>query len=123
MRNMTITHNHFPHFDLCILSILRRRREAFEKERDKLKEFIAREGKKFDTPQHQAQRKMKMKQLQQLEAGAEAELDEESELVMSLPSPFGVFDKNEKLISIQNVSFAWRTSYDYRCLKGHISTL
>jgi ATPase subunit of ABC transporter with duplicated ATPase domains len=32
-----------------------RQRVAFEKERDKLKEFIARDGKKYDNPAHQAQ--------------------------------------------------------------------
>ena len=32
-----------------------RLRIAFEKERDKLREFIARDGKKYDNPAHQAQ--------------------------------------------------------------------
>jgi ATPase subunit of ABC transporter with duplicated ATPase domains len=32
-----------------------RLRVAYEKERDKLKEFISREGKKYDNPAHQAQ--------------------------------------------------------------------
>jgi len=35
-----------------------RLRAAFEKERDKLKEFIARDGKKYDNPAHQSQRKV-----------------------------------------------------------------
>jgi len=35
-----------------------RLRVAFEKERDKLKEFIARDGKKYDNPAHQSQRKV-----------------------------------------------------------------
>ena len=32
-----------------------RLRVAFEKERDKLREFIARDGKKYDNPAHQSQ--------------------------------------------------------------------
>lgn len=32
-----------------------RLRVAYEKERDKLREFISREGKKYDNPAHQAQ--------------------------------------------------------------------
>jgi len=37
-----------------------RLRVAFEKERDKLREFIARDGKKYDNPAHQSQRKVSM---------------------------------------------------------------
>ena len=32
-----------------------RARVAYEKEKDKLREFISREGKKYDNPAHQAQ--------------------------------------------------------------------
>jgi hypothetical protein len=32
-----------------------RLRVAYEKEKDKLREFISREGKKYDNPAHQAQ--------------------------------------------------------------------
>ncbi len=82
-----------------------RLRVAFEKERDKLKEFISRDGKKYDNPAHQAQRKMKMKQLENL---MEVEgIEEESELVMRFPRPYGVFGPNENLISVNNASFAW----------------
>jgi hypothetical protein len=54
-----------------------------------LKEFISREGRKFDNPAHQSQRKMKMKQLEQLIEVEEVE--EESELVITLPKPHGYF--------------------------------
>jgi ATPase subunit of ABC transporter with duplicated ATPase domains len=62
---------------------LARARDAYEVQRDKLREFISREGKKYDNPAHQAQRKMKMKQLEQLESVEKVE--EESELVITFP--------------------------------------
>jgi ATP-binding cassette subfamily F protein 3 len=84
---------------------LGRSREAVEKEREKLQEFISREGKKYDNPAHQAQKKMKMKQLAALE---EVEIQEDdAELVLRLPSPHGHFDSLERLISVQDVGFAW----------------
>jgi ATPase subunit of ABC transporter with duplicated ATPase domains len=43
-----------------------RARLIYEKEKDKLKEFVSREGKKYDNPAHQSQRKMKLKQLEAL---------------------------------------------------------
>eukprot|EP01031_Cornospumella_fuschlensis_P036708 gene36708-44529_t len=43
-----------------------RLREKFEKEKEKLTEFVSREGKKYDNPAHQAQRKMKLKQLEKM---------------------------------------------------------
>lgn len=46
-----------------------------------------------------------MKQLQSL-----IEVDtvqEESELVMKLPTPYGVFSENENLISAKNAAFGW----------------
>jgi len=82
-----------------------RAREAYEKEKEKLREFISREGKKYDNPAHQAQRKMKMKQLQALVEVEEVE--EEADLVLQIPRPFGVFDSTEKLLAVQSVSFAW----------------
>lgn len=82
-----------------------RARDVFEKERDKLQEFISREGKKYDNPAHQAQRKMKMKQLASLE---EVEVQEDdAELVLRLPSPHGNFDGLDKLVSVRDMSFAW----------------
>lgn len=81
-----------------------RARVAFEKERDKLKEFIAREGRKLDNPAHQAQRKMKMKQLEQLQEVDVVE--EDSDVVIRLPRPYGVFD-GESLVGVSSASFAW----------------
>jgi hypothetical protein len=37
-----------------------RARDAYDKEKEKLREFISREGKKYDTPSHQNQRRMKV---------------------------------------------------------------
>mmetsp|Transcript_9168 Transcript_9168/g.9238 ORF Transcript_9168/g.9238 Transcript_9168/m.9238 type:complete len:786 (+) Transcript_9168:135-2492(+) len=74
-------------------------------QKEKLKEFISREGKKYDSPAHQAQRKMKMKQLEKMEEIEE--IEEDSDVYLHLPKPNGVFDKNEKLIGLENVSFAW----------------
>lgn len=85
-----------------------RARTAYEKEKEKLREFISREGKKYDNPAHQSQRKMKIRQL---EVMVEVEaVEEEIESTMHLPSPYGVFDKNEKLLSVKNASFGWPTS-------------
>lgn len=82
-----------------------RQRLAYEKEKEKLQEFIAREGKKYDNPAHQAQRKMKMKQLEKL---IEVEkVETESELVLHFPKPYCVFDDNETLISVKDLGFAW----------------
>lgn len=82
-----------------------RARVAYEKEKEKLKEFISREGKKYDNPQHQAQRKMKMKQL---EALIEVEaVEEDSETVFNLPTPYAVFDPCDALIGISDASFSW----------------
>jgi ATPase subunit of ABC transporter with duplicated ATPase domains len=48
---------------------------------------------------------MKMKQLESM---MEVEgVEEESELVMRFPKPFGVFDAGENLISVRDASFAW----------------
>lgn len=48
---------------------------------------------------------MKMKQLQNLNEVERVE--EDSELKMHFPKPFGYFDQNENLISVQDVSFSW----------------
>lgn len=54
---------------------------------------------------HLQQRKMKIKQLESL---MEVEkVEEDSELIMTFPKPYGVFDRNENMISIKNASFAW----------------
>ena len=85
-----------------------RAREAFESKRDKLKEFISREGRKYDGPSHQAQRKMKEKQLQQLMQEEAEAVMEDSELRITLPEPHGTFDPEAKLLSIQEVGFHWQ---------------
>lgn len=82
-----------------------RLRAQYEREREKLQEFISREGKKYDNPQHQAQRKMKMKQLEKL-----IEIDmieDETELVLKFPRPYSSFDSNERMIGLTDVSFGW----------------
>lgn len=82
-----------------------RLRAQYEKEREKLTEFISREGKKYDNPAHQAQRKMKMKQLEKL---IEIDLiEDETELVLKFPKPYSSFDSNERMITLQDVSFGW----------------
>jgi ATP-binding cassette subfamily F protein 3 len=83
----------------------KRLRDAFEKERDKLREFIARDGKKYDNPAHQSQRKMKQRQLAAL---CEVEgVEDESELVMRFPKPYGSFDSNNNLIAVESASFGY----------------
>jgi ATPase subunit of ABC transporter with duplicated ATPase domains len=83
-----------------------RAREAVEKQKEKLREFISREGKKYDNPAHQSQRKMKIKQLEQL-AEVDA-VEEEGHLVMHFPEPNGVFEDHETLIEVSGpASFGW----------------
>jgi ATP-binding cassette, subfamily F, member 2 len=84
---------------------LSRLKAANDMKKEKLREFISRDGKKYDNPAHQAQRKMKMKQLEDLDDVEDVEID--PELTIHLPKPFGVFDAGEKLITIADVSFAW----------------
>ena len=85
--------------------VQQRAKEAYEREKEKLKEFISREGKKYDNPAHQSQRKMKIKQLESL---LEVEpIEDEVDVQITLPTPFGVFDKNEKMLGIADVSFKW----------------
>jgi ATPase subunit of ABC transporter with duplicated ATPase domains len=48
---------------------------------------------------------MKMKQLESM---MEVDgVEEDSELVMRFPRPYGVFDAGENLISVRDASFAW----------------
>ena len=72
-----------------------------EIQKEKLKEFVARDGKKYDNPAHQAQRKMKMKQLEKIQEIDD--IEEDPEVHIRIPTPNGVFDKNEKLIGMENV--------------------
>lgn len=85
---------------------------AHEKEKEKLKEFIAREGRKYDNPAHQAQRKMKMKQLAELEAqemslGFMEAQAEKNDSTLRFPEPYAVFSEFEPLITLQDVSFSY----------------
>ena len=74
-------------------------------QKEKLKEFISREGRKYDGPAHQSQRKMKMKKLENME---EIELiEDDGEGVLTFPTPNGVFDKDEVLIGVDSASFGW----------------
>jgi len=92
---------------------LARDRLRQEEKKEKLKEFISREGRKFDNPSHQSQRKMKMKQLAAMEEVEE--IEDDPEVRLTIPNPNGVFDKNEKLIRIENVSFSYNgTDYLFR---------
>ena len=82
-----------------------RQKDANDIKREKLREFISREGKKYDNPAHQAQRKMKMKQLADMREVEEIEI--EPVLTITLPQPAGVFDKSERLLMLNNVAFGW----------------
>lgn len=87
-----------------------RLRAQYEREKEKLTEFIQREGKKYDTPQHQGQRKMKMKQLEKM---IEVErLETDAELVLRFPTPYSSFAVDEKMVAMENVSFAWPVMTD-----------
>ncbi|CAE7461939.1 ABCF3, partial [Symbiodinium microadriaticum] len=72
---------------------LARAKAAQDMKKEKLQEFIARDGKKYDGSAHQSQRKMKMKQLSQLEDVEEVE--EDSEMSFSIPAPHGDFAADE----------------------------
>lgn len=53
---------------------------------------------------------MKMKQLESL---IEVEgIEEDSELVMRFPRPYGTFGPSENLITVQNASFSWAEGGD-----------
>lgn len=85
---------------------------AHQKEKEKLKEFIAREGRKYDNPAHQAQRKMKIKQLADLEneelsLGFIEMQSEKLDSTLRFPEPFAVFSEYEPLITLSDVSFAY----------------
>jgi ATPase subunit of ABC transporter with duplicated ATPase domains len=75
-------------------------------QKDKLKEFISREGKKYDGMTHQSQRKMKIKQLENME---EIELiEDEAEGSLIFPMPSGVFNRDEVLIGVDCATFGWK---------------
>ncbi len=86
---------------------IRRELAAIEMQKEKLKEFVSREGKKFDSMQHQAQRKSKLKKLEALNKVDLEDIEDDSAVSLSIPEPTGVFDSSERLISVENVSFGW----------------
>jgi ATPase subunit of ABC transporter with duplicated ATPase domains len=84
---------------------LLRAKASQEMQKDKLKEFISREGKKYDGMTHQSQRKMKIKQLENME---EIELiEDDAEGTLNFPVPCGVFSSDEVLIGVESASFGW----------------
>eukprot|EP00602_Paraphysomonas_sp_CaronLab_P003067 CAMPEP_0185033886 /NCGR_PEP_ID=MMETSP1103-20130426/23279_1 /TAXON_ID=36769 /ORGANISM="Paraphysomonas bandaiensis, Strain Caron Lab Isolate" /LENGTH=757 /DNA_ID=CAMNT_0027570319 /DNA_START=75 /DNA_END=2348 /DNA_ORIENTATION=+ len=84
---------------------LARAKAAQELQKDKLKEFISREGKKYDGSGHQSQRKMKMKKLENMEDIEEIEEDIEGSF--TIPPPSGIFADDEVLIGVERASFGW----------------
>lgn len=80
-------------------------RENYEREKEKLIEFISREGKKYDNPAHQSQRKMKIKQLEKLQEIEK--LTQDSELSLKFPVPYCKFTNKETLLTLENISFSY----------------
>lgn len=82
-----------------------REREALSIKKEKLQISIGKEGKKID----QSQKKSKIKKLEEL--GKQSleieEFDEEVQASIQLPSPASSFDPFEKLVRIENVTFAY----------------
>lgn len=84
---------------------LLRAKASQDMQKEKLKEFISREGRKYDGMTHQSQRKMKIKQLENME---EIELiDDDIEGTLTFPTPSGVFSPDEVLIGVDSASFGW----------------
>jgi ATPase subunit of ABC transporter with duplicated ATPase domains len=83
---------------------LARQKKAQDLKKEKLQEFVSREGKKFDNNNHQMQRKSKLKKLNALKEEEIEEFEEDSDLRLSLPSPNGVFSDSETLLSTDAVS-------------------
>ena len=71
-----------------------------------LKYYTLYTGKKYDNPAHQSQRKMKIKQLESLIEIEEVE--EDSTTTLKLPKPYCIFNNNDILIRIENLSFKWQ---------------
>jgi ATP-binding cassette, subfamily F, member 3 len=82
-----------------------RLKAAQEIQKDKLKEFISRDGKKYDGSGHQSQRKMKMKQLDNMDDIEE--IEEESSMTFNIPEPHGHFANDEVLVGVERASFGW----------------
>lgn len=86
---------------------IRRQRAALELQKERLKEFVSREGRKYDGPAFQAQRKSKLKKLESLKESEPEDVEDDAEVYLELPEPNGVFDMHEKLITLHDVSFSW----------------
>ena len=86
---------------------LSRAKAAQDMKKEKLLEFIARDGKKYDGPAHQSQRKMKMKQVSQM--SDIDEIEEDSEMAFTIPTPHGDFAPDEVLIGVEMASFGWHS--------------
>jgi ATPase subunit of ABC transporter with duplicated ATPase domains len=86
---------------------VRRELAALEIQKEKLREFVSRDGKKYDGPAHQAQRKSKLKKLEELNKLDIEDIEDDAESTLIIPSPNGVYDPAERLISIESASFAW----------------
>lgn len=89
-----------------------------------MKEFIAREGKKFDGPAHQAQRKMKMKQLQSAEEACKELVDknvnffeDDKHSTIKLPVPTSNYDSDQRLLCLDKVSFGYTTDEESKPAK------
>ena len=84
---------------------------------EKLKEFIGREGKKYDGPAHQAQRKMKIKQLHSVEESVKHLFESHMNIfeddkgsTMKLPSPTSNYESDQRLLCLDKVSFGYSNS-------------
>ena len=84
---------------------LARQKKAQDLKKEKLQEFVSREGKKFDNNNHQMQRKSKLKKLNALKNEEIEEFEEDGEVHLSLPAPNGVFSHTETLLSADRVSY------------------
>ena len=83
---------------------LARQKKAQDLKKEKLQEFVSREGKKFDNNNHQMQRKSKLKKLNVLKSEEIEDFEEEAAVHLSLPAPNGVFSDTETLLSAGSVS-------------------
>lgn len=81
-----------------------RLKKAQDLKKEKLQEFVSREGKKFDHHTHQMQRKSKLKKLNALNEELIEDVEEDCELRLVLPAPNGVFGERETLLSADAVS-------------------
>lgn len=82
-----------------------RQKHALELQKAKLKDFVTKEGGKYDGPAYQGQKKSKLKKLENLEDIEDVE--EDIHVTMHFPKPNGVFAKDETLIGVHSASFGW----------------